>query len=270
MSFKLRILFTGLCVFRENGQKAMYVFLPSTQGKFPMPVGADMELDPHSARLTFDTAHLSPQGVTPDGYLAHVMLGERTLTLPEANGALNTALPSDLVTIGKLKREVYDDRTARSLLTARITLLSGQCTGVAPGRCWKWNNKEQRMSHVVEWTIDDYPGSSLTLQLVQFSGINGAKVGPLYPIDGEVTLTVWHAAYTDLPPDPLPVAEPDLAHPPTAHHFAALLRLVEDASRDLPVFAGNSCSQSSQARDELDNPGGKGAAAVSCMGGHGG
>jgi hypothetical protein len=291
MSFTLRIRFTGMCLFIRDGSSWVHVLLPSTAGTFPVPPQAmgtghehdeqgqsgsgcgtctedGMTIEPHAVRITLDTAHMHPGRVSKDNVLAHLSLKDRVLEVARDGRALNATLPADLVSLGGNLREEVFGTDAGDLLSARISFASGECSGVAPGRCWSWRGTVRRMTHVVEWTIADVPGDELRLPLKQFSGAFGGSLGPFFPVNGAIELTVMHAPYTDMPPDPLPLPELDPANPPVAHHFAAMLRLFQEPVYDLPVYVGDECGKSGLVREDLDDRE-KGTASLSCMGGQG-
>ena len=60
MAFELTIELVGLCLFVPDPQtETLYVLMPT----------ADHGMDPHVARLCFDTAYVRPGSTRLDGYL---------------------------------------------------------------------------------------------------------------------------------------------------------------------------------------------------------
>jgi hypothetical protein len=279
MPFTLKVSFTGMCLFVPDADR-MHVLLPGTAGGHggaPAGGGSRHEghdhrgegggnggghgghVEAHAARLVFDTAHLRPNGVRLDGIPASISLRNLLLELPASGRAFAGQLPADLVRVNRaIRPEVFDPATAQDLLTSRVTLRSGRCTDHDPGACWDWDNGPRAMSHVVEWSIEDFPGDSLENPLQLLGGAAGGRVGPFFPVNGEVLLEVWHVPPAELPPvDDLPVVP---SPGDEAHHFAAFDRLLQAPVGRLPRFSGLGCSTPGQGKFRD-----KGRVGYSCM-----
>jgi hypothetical protein len=291
MSFTLRITFVGMCLFVRDGDEAMHVLLPATggvggDGERPPPDGewvdpgpgvrgarhgghagsgtgfTHVEVETHTARLIFDTAHLRPNKVRLDGVPAHVSLRDQALELPACGAPLSTALPGDLVALDThLRADLWEKE--KSLLASRVMLRRGCWTDHDAGECWEWTDGPRRMSHVVEWTIEDYPGSVLEHRLTQLGGGTGDALPPLYPVCGLLDLSVWHVPHTDLPPDPVRRERPERGY--QAHHFAAFSVLLRDPVPCLPALAGSQCGE--PVHTTRLSPFFKGLEAATCMAG---
>ena len=293
MSFTLRITFVGMCLFVRDGEEAMHVLLPATggggaDGGGPPPDGESLgtgpgvrgpgtrhgthlepesgvthvDVEPHTARLIFDTAHLRPNKVRLDGVLAQLSLRDQALELPACGEPLRTALPGELV---RLETGIRPDlwEKEKSLLASRVMLRGGRWSDHDPGECWEWTDGPRRMSHVVEWTIEQFPGEVLEQRLKQLGGGTGDALPPLYPVCGLLDLSVWHVPHADLPPDPVRREKPKSGY--QAHHFAAFDALLRDPVPCIPMLAGNQCGE--PVRNTRLSPLFKGLEAATCMGG---
>ncbi|HEX9938239.1 MAG TPA: hypothetical protein VGB15_13985 [Longimicrobium sp.] len=228
MAFTLRITFSGLCLFvpePSNGGPAgrMHVLMP---GMFGAHCGADR----HVAALAYDTGHLV-EGGAPTGITAMARLTGHQLT-PVAGEEANLAFCSHIVDLREITQRPVDPdhlgADTRKKLNARVTLGAGRITRVAPGVCWEWRPGEFRpIAHKVEWEIPDVEGDALTLGSQPIGGGGAPRaLGTLHPIDGRVSLVVYHETPQDLPPDPLPQEHQPVPPPGfVPHHFSAYYTL---------------------------------------------
>jgi hypothetical protein len=228
MAFTLRITFSGLCLFvpepAESGSTGrMHVLMP---GMFGCHSGADR----HVAAVGYDTGHLHAGG-SPTGVTALASLAGRQM-VPVAGASAELGLCGHVVDLREITGCGVDadhlGADAAGKLEARVTLGAGRITRVAPGVCWEWRPGEYRpIANKVEWEIPDVEGDRLTLFSEPIrSGGETKLVGELFPIDGRVSIVVYHETVQDMPPEPLAVAHQPV--PPvgtTPHHFAAYYTL---------------------------------------------
>jgi hypothetical protein len=256
MSFTLRVSFHGMNLFVRDGTNALLVLMPATGSN----CGCE---DPHAPRLVADTAYLRPNQTALDGMLAHSSLQNKLLEFPQAGSALNNALPANLAKLGPVRADVLSGADT-SAVAARVVLQNGWCSDYAQGACWSWQGQVQRLSHVIEWTVTNVPGDSLSLPLQLLNTAYGGTIPTLYPINGVVELEVWHAPHSELPPDS--IIPPAPARGAAAMHFTGFNSLLETAI-DVPAYEPEACP-------EIVNPGkydsGRGAATYTCVGGEGG
>ncbi|MFL5381465.1 MAG: hypothetical protein ACJ8GN_02955 [Longimicrobiaceae bacterium] len=228
MAFTLRITFSGLCLFVPEPvggptRGRMHVLMP---GMFGHPYDV---ADRHTPALGFDVGH-TVRGGPLLGFQALAKLTGYALTL--AGDGADLRLCSHIVDLREVTgRSVDPDllgADSQNRLVSRVTLGGGRITRVAPGVCWEWAPGEFRpIAHQVEWEIPGMKGDSLTLAAQAIGG--GAApmpLGTLYPVDGRVSLVMYHETQQDLPPDPLPAEH---QHPPmlgeSPRHFAAYYAL---------------------------------------------
>lgn len=228
MAFTLRITFSGLCLFvpepASGGSTGrMHVLMP---GMFGHHCGADR----HIAALGYDTGHLR-EGGAPTGVTALASLSGRQL-VPVQGTSAELGLCGHIVDLREVTGRSVDpdllDADAAGKLESRVTLGAGRITRVAPGVCWEWQPGEYRpIANKVEWEIDGVEGDRLTLVSEPIGGGGEAKVvGELYPIDGRVSVIVYHETTQDMPPEPLPVEhQPVPMVGTTPPHFAAYYTL---------------------------------------------
>lgn len=226
MAFTLRITFSGMCLFVPEPAAAgsptgrMHVLMPGMFGHHHG--GADR----HVAAVAYDTGHLV-SGSAPTGITAVASLAGEQL-VPVVGASATLALCDHIVDLRPVTgRGVAPDVLGADTghrLAARVTLGAGGVTRVAPGVCWEWAPGEFRpIANRVEWEIPDVDGDALTLFSEPIGGGGTQKpLGTLHPVDGRVSLTVYHEPPQDLPPDPVPVDHQEV--PPqgfTPPHFAA-------------------------------------------------
>jgi hypothetical protein len=259
MSFTLTVSFHGMNLFVREGTQALHVLMPSTGSGDGCGCA-----DPHAPRLIVDTAYMRSGQTGLDGVVAHCSLQNRKLEFTQGGSALDNSLPAELAKLGPLAAGVLDG-TAADLLSGRVLIQNGACSDYAKGACWSWQGQIQRLSHVVEWSVADVPGDSLSLTLQLLNGAFGGAVPTLYPVNGVVEMEIWHAPHSELPPDSL--IPPPPARGGGAQHFTGFNRLLATAVNDIPAYEPDSCAP-------IENPGkydtGKGAATYSCVGGEGG
>lgn len=208
MAYKLRITFSGLCLFvpepvGETGTGRMHVLMPGMYCHHHNPA------DRHVAVLSYDAGSLVEGGPVL-GVPALAKITGLDLSFG-AGDAASLALCGEIVDLTTVTGRPVDadhlgDDTRRKL-AARVTLGAGAITRVAPGVCWEWTPGEFRpIAHRVEWEIEDVPGDSLEIVGTPLAGGAAARsLGTLYPTDGLLSLEVFHETPQDLPPDPLPV-----------------------------------------------------------------
>jgi hypothetical protein len=196
----------------------------------PGMFGAHCGADRHVAALAYDTGHLA-EGGTPTGITAMARLTGHHLT-PVAGEEADLALCSHIVDLREITQRPVDadhlGADSKKKLTARVTLGAGGITRVAPGVCWEWRPGEFRpIANIVEWEIPDVEGDALTLASEPIAGGGTPRaLGTLYPMDGRVSVVMYHETTQDLPPDPLPQEHQEVPPPGyTPHHFAAYYTL---------------------------------------------
>ena len=242
MAFTLRITFSGLCLFvpepaGEGPAGKMHVLMPNM-------FGCGCGEDRHVAAVAYDTGHLAESG-TPTGVTAMVAVSGQQIT-PVAGEEANLAFCDHIVNLQEITGTPVDSDhlgadTAHKL-NARVTLGAGGITRVAPGVCWEWNPGELRpIAHKVEWEIDDVEGDSLTLVSEPIGGGSTQKaLGTLYPMDGRISLVMYHETPQGLPPEPMPLDDfpvPSVGFTP--HHFSAYYTLFGGTVPTLlPRYAG--------------------------------
>lgn len=256
MSFHLQITFTGLCLFvprKEEGK--LHVLMPRTD-RLRHHGSAEHECsipDEHAMRLVFDTAHLTKGSTAPSKLLTQVSLKEKILEIPRW-GDLMPDIPPGLVKLdGTLKEGVLEDGVN---LTSRVTLHSGSVTDAAEGECFQWRGGFRRMSHILDWTIEDHPGSFFVGELRQMNGGSGGTLPTLYPISiggkNMIQLTIFHVTPGDLPPDPIKIPDPKDSE--DVHHFAAYYEIADVRQKDLPKVYRNKCGTPSPKGGRGGNP----------------
>jgi hypothetical protein len=227
MAFTLRLTFSGLCLFvpqpAATGTRGrMHVLMPSMAGH----AHHHSEADRHVPMVAYDAGYLV-QGGTLNGITAAASLTGHTLTLGEGEDAL-LAVCSQIVNLTEVtERPVDPDHLGddeQKKLVSRVTLGAGGMTRVSPGACWEWAPGLFRpIAHRAEWEITDLPGDSVVLTAEPFGGGGAPKpLGTLYPVDGVVSVDVYHVTPSDLPPEPLPMEQQPAPVPgEDALHFSA-------------------------------------------------
>ena len=243
MAFTLRITFSGLCLFvpESTGEGAgrMHVLMPGMYGHAHNPE------DRHVAVISYDSGQLV-QGGSALGVTTVSKLNGQQIAFGSGDAA-TLALCGHIVNLRDATgRSVDSDHLgadSKQKLTARVTLAAGGVTRVAPGVCWEWGPGEFRpIAHRLEWEIPNVEGDSITLTSEPIGGGGTTQNhGTLYPVDGRVSLDVFHETPQDLPPDPLPIAH---QHPPmpgeAPKHFSAYYSLFGGpVPIRLPKYWGN-------------------------------
>ncbi|HSU13465.1 hypothetical protein [Longimicrobium sp.] len=236
MSFTLRVSFHGMCLFVRDGTQALHVLMPATGGAEEGDGCGCVEQ--HSPRLIFDSAYLRPQQTGLDDALVHCSMLNKALEFPQAGNALDNTLPAGLAKVGEVRADVLDG-TNTDLVSARVLLRNGSLSDYAKGDCWTWQGQLQRLSHIIEWSITDVPGDSLSLSLQGLSGAFAGSVPTLHPVDGVVEVEVWHAPHTELPPDY--IIPPPPAARGGAQHFSSYGKLLQAGTVDLPEYEPDAC-----------------------------
>lgn len=271
MSFDLKLTFTGMMMYVPQATQLQVLF-PKTAETVAAAVissgGCGTEtadcVEPHAARITFDTAYARQGAAALDEAVAHVSLRNKRLEIPAVGSAYVRGIPPVVaVAPGPVRQDVLDG-TSDADLAARIRVSTGQATYADPGECWEYQGTIRRMSHQVEWTIsgidDDYP---LQLPLTDLAGLaTRGSLPRLYPIDGVVELWIWHAPAFELPPDGLAPQTPQDGD--QGHHFAHLGMLLEARALEMPLFRPEQCGPLPP--DTRPRHRDKGATSLSCTG----
>jgi hypothetical protein len=227
MAFKLRITFSGLCLFvvepaAGRQQARMHVLMPNAVlSHLHIPV------------LEFDPVHLVETATDPTkDFLTQFLL--RKFALPIDGPDLNTnicpsILPLRDVTEGPVISGLFTGNP-NTLLASRVTLLGGKMSRVDPGVCWTWvDGARRQMAHVAEWEVI-LPGDRVQLRLTD---LNGGTFGvPDLPVlfakdfagDGNLLLNV---SVRHLPPEELPFEQYPVKIPTQAPHVAMYYPLFE-------------------------------------------
>jgi hypothetical protein len=242
MSFELFVEFVGLCLFvPDRERKSLYLLMPGA--------GQEHGVDPHVARLCFDSAYLQPQSTERNGIPALVAMNRVELSLRAPEPPLALALPDELVDVGaQAQRPVdpgalYRDDPER-LLAARVNVGSGGCFTYEPGACWNYPaaSAPRRLSNRITWRVGKMEGDRLDLSLAPLAeGPEPPALPPLYPIDGMIELALYYTPRDELPPEPLEPEAPLVGTP--AHHFGAFYGLFAPPVTDgpLPTFVDLNC-----------------------------
>jgi len=260
--FDLKIYFTGVMLFVPEDEQ-MHVLLPQTSEFVPAQVlrpaagGAPADaghaghdgahpVEPHVARMTFDTAYTRPGAETQDGAIAHVSLRETLLKIPAVGDAYQRGVPAEITRVPRPVRRDVLDGTDRRALVARVLVARGQATEAGLGFCWDVKGEVRRMAHQLEWTVSGIDDDHLELETLGLEAVGafGAGVPRLYPIGGTVELFIWHAPAFEIPPGVLRPAKPQPGD--RNHHFSHLDDLLEPAREGeteipMPVFVAEDC-----------------------------
>ena len=239
MSFDLRITFIGLCLFvPESSDGPMHVLLPATDGHNGHDDG---ELQPHSARLVYDTAHTAQGQTAFRRELACPSLEGFALDLRGlSRGSIGTELPDEFVDMGaipgggKVGPTLVGSEPGTSV-TSRITLDAGHLTAYELGILWRFRNAApQPMTWRAEWTIRGIEGDRLEARkLESLHGNDPESLPELFPIGETIHLSVYHVLPRDLPG----AREAPIAGLPTADHFRGYYRLFPSAGEHpVPQF----------------------------------
>lgn len=278
MSFDLTLTFTGMMVYVPEATQ-LRVLMPRTADVMPAPVvtasgqcsgegstGTAACVEPHAARITFDTAYSRPGAQGLDGAVAHVSLLQKRLDVPVVGSAYVQGIPAFVTELPSVVRQDVLEGNANEVLASRIRVRTGEATYADPGECWDYGGGVRRMSHQVEWTISDIDGDHLDLPLTDLSGLLTVGSLPrLYPVDGKIELWIWHAPAWELPPDA--IIPEDLAEGDGAHHFTHLSVLLDSRSLTMPLFRPNECGPLPPGTRPRSRD--KGSSSLSCTGGQG-
>lgn len=277
MAFDLKLISTGMILYVPEDTR-LHMLMPRTTETMPAPVlnpdgttgcCADDEsgcVEPHAARMTFDTAYLRQGSQTPDNVRAHVSLRQKRLDLPAFGSAYVSGIPAEVAAAPAPVRQDVIDGESDEDLAARITVSSGQATWCDPGECWDYDGGVRRMSHQVEWTISGIDADALQLELTDLAGTATQGTLPtLYPIDGTIELWIWHAPAWELPPDAIMPELP--ADGSLGHHFGHMAVLLDTAATlTLPVFRPNQCPEVPATAWNRNRDKDKGGASLACTG----
>lgn len=268
MAFDLEIEFVGLCMFVPDSQaEAVYVLMPATCEN------AEKKIDPHVVRLCVDTAYLIKDSTAPTGVFALAAMDRVELTLVTTGTAATDTLPAELVTIGGAGTTSKISSVALgaapgSMLTGRVTLRSGACSGYDHGVCWNYPKPDtpRRLCNRVTWTLAGYKDDWLDLSTTLLDGGGpGLTIPRLYPMAepnaggtrSVIRASLYHTTREELPPVPMQPAMPGVDDP--ADHFSAFYTLLAPvpADRPIPKFVGDKCPC---------DTGGVGGSPYTCMG----
>jgi len=277
MSFDLTLTFTGMMVYVPETTQ-LRVLMPKTNESVAAPVvssggecsgesstNTEVCVEPHAARITFDTAYIRDGATALDDVVAHVSLRQKRLDVPVVGSTYVQGIPSFVADIGLVRQDVLEG-DANEVLTSRVRVRTGEATYADPGECWDYGGQVRRMSHQVEWTISDIEADWIDLPLTDLSGVTTQGSLPrLYPVDGKVELWIWHAPAFELPPDAIVPEAPEAGD--GAHHFSHLSMLVDARSLDMPLFCPNECGELPPGTRPRHRD--KGASSLSCTGGQG-
>jgi len=278
MSFDLTLTFTGMMVYVPEATQ-LRVLMPKTSGSMAAPVVTSTGecsvqsstdpatcVEPHAARITFDTAYTRPGAQALDEAVAHVSLLQKRLDVPVVGSAYVQGIPSYVTELPSVVRQDVLEGYANEVLASRVRVRTGQSTYADPGECWEYDGAVRRMSHQVEWTISGVEGDYLDLPLTDLSGLLTVGSLPrLYPLDGKIELWIWHAPAWELPPDA--IIPEELSEGDGAHHFAHLSVLLDSRSLDMPLFRPNQCGPLPPGTRPRHRD--KGSSSLSCTGGQG-
>jgi hypothetical protein len=236
MPFKLRITFSGLCLFvpgKDDSAGWMHVLMPAT-GK---------RVHKHVAQLGYDQAYEVDATGDPVGMPKYVPIEGSALGGPSGTkpGA-NLPAPEGLVDLSDLTGAKVEPRLVEGppdsgIVAARMSLGAGVGAGVPGGAYWNLDGREVRMPHRAVWILD-VPGDNLTWSV---AGTDGG-LRSLRPIDGEIVLYVMHQPAHELPPTRLPLPDGPFSLPPRGYrndHFEAYYDVLDQtpqSKRPIPVF----------------------------------
>ncbi len=275
MPFDLKLTFTGMILYVPELTQ-LQLLMPKTPETIPAPVilpGGENAaschcetgdcMEPHAARITFDTAYTRHSSQALDDVTAHVSLRQKRLDVPALGSAYVRGVSPYIALVDSPVRQDVLDGTANAELTARIRLRTGRATYADPGECWEYQGSVRRMSHQMEWTISGINANHLDLPLTDLSGlITQGALPRLYPIGGKIELWVWHAPPVELPPDAI---VPEMPPPGSqGHHFSHLRNLLCSRTLSMPTFRPNQCGELPPGTRPRHRD--KGASTLSCTG----
>lgn len=271
MPFDLKLTFTGMILYVPELTQ-LQLLLPKTPETIPAPViapdgGCSSStstsgdcMEPHAARLTFNTAYTRPGATGFDIAMAHVSLRQKRLDVPEVGSAYVRGIPPEVATASSPVSQDVLDGTDNAEITSRIRVRRGRATYAHPGACWEYEGTLRRMSHQVEWTIAGVDADHIDLTLTDLDEMELATSQiRLYPIDGKIDLWIWHAPPIELPPDAIvPDDPPEGAQ---GHHFSHLRKLLSTRTLATPLYRANACGEPPPPLDRD-----RGASTLSCTG----
>ncbi|HEX6747190.1 MAG TPA: hypothetical protein VF092_07805 [Longimicrobium sp.] len=258
--FDLKIYFTGVMLFVAEDDE-MHILMPQTEESIPAPVvkadggghaghgngGDGHPVEPHVARITFDTAHTREGAQQEDGAIGHVSMRKTRLNIPALGDAYVRGIPPEVARVPRPVRRTVVEGKENNVLVGRVHVARGKATAVARGLCWKVNEKNQRMTNQIEWTIGEIDAKSLQLEMLSLDGFGkaGSGVPTLFPIGGVIELFIWHAPPFEIPPGAIAPEKPQPGD--RNHHFSHLDVLLEPAEAGkeqaipMPVLIGDDC-----------------------------
>lgn len=245
MGYKLRITFSGLCLFvpKRNtaNQMRMHVLMPNAS------VGQHCR-ERHIPVLVFDTAHLRPAQTRNDEIAAHRDLSELSMSIGNAEAG-EFICPQIVklreVTGRDVPTNLLDPSPGTARLGARVTLGDGRMTVVGKGKCWEWApGQAQRMAHVALWEIN-MMDDELRLRLDPLGSGMARELPVLYPIGTSADNRVINLAVRHLPPEELAPIAPPMHEPKGGEpsgHFTAYYDLYGPLPYiRLPRYSGDAC-----------------------------
>ncbi|HYJ78201.1 MAG TPA: hypothetical protein VEW03_01165 [Longimicrobiaceae bacterium] len=180
--------------------------------------------------LAVNAAHLVNTSTVPSKAWLVQSLQNRVLKIGDTGADTNICSQILDLAVGAPSRPVdpgvltnNPDRKA----IARVDLGAGGMTRVDPGVCWHWQSSNPEWgAHAAEWVID-VAAPSVSLQLVDWDGLDPLTVPTLFPLQPANVLDVriLHVLADDLPPEeaPAPAPLPIGTLAPHFGHFYSLL-----------------------------------------------
>ncbi|HEU4562467.1 MAG TPA: hypothetical protein VFS20_31845 [Longimicrobium sp.] len=254
MAFDLTIQFWGLCLFVPHpALDTVYVLMPAAG----VPGGAG-GMPPHLARLYVDPAYTRRGSARTDGELDEFAALERqSLSFAGPDAPSTAPLPAELANVGAVANQAITGAVlpgilpAPPFLTARIQLAAGSCSPPTVTECWAFppGNPARSLTPTITWTISGIEQEPLSLTLASLDDGTERTLPPLYPIDGQIAVSVYHTEADDLPP-----AQP-ITSPPwgtAATHFSAYYLLFQAAAPAGPVPVSEPCDGSGRGGNTAD------------------
>lgn len=273
-TFTLKLKITGVCLITpsRNGEKGLYVLMPTGLQKGDVGVGhgrhergdrgvgqgatqgEELHVPAHVARILFHEGHCV-QGCTglevrPDSRLG-VPLEGQSLLLPhlDAKDEFDPPAPSTFWDITrqtrprskKLKKRLFERKTSSPDLLSRVFIPLGRQDEPSRGAIWKivqdGAEHYQEMALTLNWVVRDVKGDTLDLELRTLKKDELTRTIELKPINGEILLEIWHTPEDELGRPP----SYDASGHVSAHHMKHLYdffgRYVpEHGRKPLPEF----------------------------------
>lgn len=235
MSFDLRIIVTGLCLFvPARSNKKMHVLMPSSGGSHR-----------HFPRLFYNTTNTEEGFGKPDSWLFLDMDGYAldltALASGSAEGKLwHSMVPLDPVTGKKIKNKQLG-MNPEAAVASRLTLAAGKIEKVAQGAIWDWGPDDiVELTHQVTWTIQNLsgdrlePGEKWRLEKLRAAGTCDLPL--LKSVGGKpIEIYVFHSVEGDEPGGEPNMEEPDEGFEPL--HFDMFYDLFpQSVTRRLPRY----------------------------------